>query len=381
MLRHRDVLRKDKITASLSRLLGNGLVTSHDPIWKQQRKLVAPSFRPSHIAHYGDVMVDAAHRHLERMEPGERDIHDDMTEITLEIVLRTLFGTLDAETEATARGIATFMTAFEREVRSVWRMLPRWLSPHDRSMRGARADLERVVGAVIEARRASGEPGDDLLGRLLAARDEDGTGMADDQLLDECITLFAAGHETTALALTYALWLVAEHPDVGQALRAEVSDVLGDRRARAVDVPALRLHDAVVRETMRLYPPAWVIGRTPVEPIEVGGHRVDPGEQIMVSPWVVHRDPRWWTEPAAFRPERWSNGETQDLHRFAYLPFGGGPRVCVGNHFAQMEAVLVLATCIQHLRVSTTARTQVSLMPAVTLRPRGGLRLHTEPAG
>jgi len=372
-------VQKDRTTRSLSRLLGQGLVTSESPLWKRQRRLAAPSFKPRQIASYADVMVQAADRGvraaLEGL-PAERDVHHDMTEVTLEIVLRTLFGSFDEQTEQAGRAIGRFMQAFEDEVRSIRRLLPRWVpTSSQRAMERSRAALEAFVDGIIEARRASGEDRDDLLGRLLAARDEQGIGMEAEQLRDEAITVFAAGHETTAIALTMALWLVARHPEVQDALVAELDAVLGDRLPALADVEALSLHGAVIRETMRLYPPVWVVGRIAREPLVVDGHRIGAGDQILMPTWITHRDPELWIGPEAFRPRRWLDGETDDLPRFAYFPFGGGPRVCIGNHFATLEAVLVLAVWLQRLRVAPDPSSRLDLMPAVTLRPRGGLRL------
>ncbi len=191
---------------------------------------------------------------------------------------------------------------------------------------------------------------------LLAARDDEGAGMTDRQLRDECVTLFLAGHETTALTLTYAFHLLAHHPEAESRLAAELGDVLGDRLPSAADLPRLSYTGHVVRESMRLYPPAWAIGREVVEPFEVGGYRLAKGTQLLISQWVLHRDPRWFVEPDAFRPERWADDLLRRLPKGAYIPFGDGPRVCIGNHFAMMEAVLILATLAQRHRLSCRPR-------------------------
>lgn len=367
---------KDETTNGLSRLLGQGLVTSEDPLWRRQRKLAAPSFRPSHLEAYGRAMVEAAVRGSEAVAPGPRDVHVDMTEVTLEIVLRTLFGSVDPAGAQVGEAIADFMEAFEEEVRSFRRLLPAWVPTRGRRrVAAARRTIAEVLDPIIARERASTTEHDHLLGRLLAARDADGEGMSDEQLRDEAITLFTAGHETTALVLSYALWLLAHHVPIQEQLVAEGRAVLGERLPTAADLPRLKLHQAVVRETMRLYPPAWAMGRTPIEDVEVCGHTIRVGEQIMIPQWVVHRDPRWWREPLAFRPERWMGPETEDLPRFAYFPFGGGPRICIGNHFAMLEAVLVLAVWLQRHCLVPVPGAQLELMPAVTLRPRSGVWL------
>ncbi|MEN0068255.1 MAG: cytochrome P450 [Myxococcota bacterium] len=377
-------LHKDRATRSLSRVLGDGLVTSENPLWKRQRKLAAPSFTPRHIASYGDIMVDAANNGVERaLRDGAaraRDVHHDMNEVTLEIVLRTLFGSFDDETERAGRAIGRFMHAFEDEMRSVYRLLPRWVpNRHRREMDQARTTLEAIVEGLIQQRRASGEEHGDLLGRLLAARDEDGLGMDDEQLRDEAITVFAAGHETTAVALTYALWLVARHPEIQDRLAQEAQEVLSGRRPKHDDVSRLPWHEAVVKETMRLYPPVWIVGRAALEPLTIGDVRIKAGDQLLMSSWIVHQDPSLWTGPEAFRPVRWLNGETDDHPRFAYFPYGGGPRVCIGSHFAHLEAVLVLATYLQRLEVRPDPTSRLELQPVVTLRPRAGTRLFFSP--
>ena len=235
------------------------------------------------------------------------------------------------------------------------------------------------LAQVIREARASQERGSELLSRLLVATDEGGDGMSDRQLRDEIITMFLAGHETTAIALTSALYLLARHPAIAARARAEVDAVAGARALGAEDMPRLKLIDAIVRETMRLYPPAWIMGRETVRDVEVGGVPVPAGAQILMSPWVVHRDARWFREPEEFRPDRWLDGSTAGIHRYAYFPFGGGPRVCIGNHFAMLEAVLILATLIQRLELDTTPATRFELSPAVTLRPTGPVELSVRP--
>lgn len=367
-------LHKDLATRAIRRLLGHGLLTNENPHWKKQRKLASPSFTPRQIAAYAEVMVDVGTRSAERVgaAPDQpRDILHDMTEATLEIVLRTLFGTFDDTTEQAGRAIGTFMQAFEAEMRTVFRLLPRWVPTQGRTqMAEARQLLVTVLDQIIEARRTSGEERDDLLGRLLAARDEDGVGMSDVQLKDEAITVFAAGHETTALMMTYAFWLLAQHPEVQEQLWAEVDAVTQGEPLTLAHVERLVWHDAVIKETMRLYPPAWVIGRLALEPFTVGGHAIAEGDQLLIPTRVVHRDPRHFIGPEAFRPVRWRNGETEPLPRFAYFPFGGGPRVCIGNHFAILEGKLLLAAWTQRLRVRPDPSLRLELAPMITLRPR-----------
>jgi cytochrome P450 len=210
---------------------------------------------------------------------------------------------------------------------------------------------------------------------LLAARDDDGARMTDRQLRDEVVTLFLAGHETTALALSYIFYLLAQHPDAEARLVAELDGVLGGRPPTPGDVPALRYAEWVVREAMRLYPPAWGIGREATAACEIGGYHVPAGTQLLIAQWIVHRDPRWWGDAEAFRPERWDNNLARRLPRGTYFPFGDGPRICIGNHFAMMEAILILATVAPRFHPKLACNGPLELVPSITLRPRHGIRM------
>lgn len=375
---HAHVL-KDELTRMLSIVVGQGLLTSDGALWKRQRKIAAPSFQRRHIERFGEVMVRRARQGLERLPTSSRrDVHADMMRITLEIVLDTMFG---ADTVRDIDGVGEIvdglMTGYAREFLTWRRVLPRRL----RARAFARLDetvrrLDTILYELIGARRRA-EAGDaDLLDRLLRAQDDEGKGMSDEQLRDEVATVFLAGHETTALALSYTLYLLAHHPRVARELVAEVDEVLGDRPAAVDDLPRLRWCDAVLRESMRLYPPAYLIGRELLEDREIGGFSVPRGAQVLTGQWVVHRDPRWFPAPEVFWPERWLDGLASRLHRFAYFPFGGGPRVCVGNHFAILEGVLVLATLVQRLEVRPYAgAAPLQLSTSVTLRPTQGVWL------
>lgn len=374
----KDHTTKDRITRGLDEVLGQGLLTSDGPHWRTQRRRVAPSFQPRHLAAYGDAMTRST---LERLpEPGVRDVHASTGAIALDIVIRTLFGAEPGgETDRVGALLGGLMDAFETEQRTIWRVIPDWVpGPHRRAVKRSTAELDALLMDLVARAREAGA-GDSLLGRLLDARDDDGVGMTDRELRDELVTLFLAGHETTALTLAYTLWLLAEHPEHQDRVRAELDTVLGDRDPVAADLRALPLLHAVLDESMRLYPPAWAVGRETLDDVVLGGHRIPAGTQVTASQWVVHRDPRFWVGPDRFRPDRWLNGETKDLPRMAFFPFGGGPRVCVGNHFAKMEAALVLATLLRHRRFATTSGLAPDLLPAVTLRPRSGLQLEVLP--
>jgi cytochrome P450 len=244
--------------------------------------------------------------------------------------------------------------------------------PTPRNLRTTRAiaEIDALLFRIISARRKT-PPRDDLLGTLLAAQDDDGSGMSDKQLRDEAITLFLAGHETTALTLAHTLYLLSKHPDVERKLHAELEEVLGGRAPSANDVRALPYTERVLKESMRLFPPAWTTGRETTEEIEVRGYRVPKGAQVMVSQWIVHRDPRWFPNPEGFDPDRWTPERAKSIPRFAYFPFGGGPRVCIGNHFAMMEATLILAMIVQRWKLELLPGQRLDLKPSVTLRQDG----------
>ncbi len=376
LVAEKDGLVKDRVTHKLSDVLGQGLLTSEGDTWRRQRKLAAPSFQPKQVAAYGEVMVRTTLDHLPPV--GRACVHERMGALTLDVVVRTLFGAEPSnEAERVGPLTAELMSTFETENRTVWRIVPSWVpGRHRRRVKALTRELDGLLGDLIRARRTR-PAGDDLLWRLLAARDDEGTGMSDRQLRDEALTIFLAGHETTAIALSFALWLLAAHPEELRRAHAEV-DALGAEPTTA-DLGRLPYVGAVVKEAMRLYPPAWAMGREAVAPLVIRGHAIEPGRQVAVSPWVLHHDPRWWIEPERFRPDRWSTGETTSLPRFAFLPFGGGPRVCIGNHFATMEAVLVLATILRHRSVARTGDPDPRLLAAVTLRPRDGMPLRFLP--
>jgi cytochrome P450 len=296
-----------------------------------------------------------------------------MTEITLRIAARTLFGTDVADDVATMRGASFTMTDhFRSRLFSLMILLPDSVpTPGNRRYMRSVRSLNALVDRIIAERRAKAAAADDLLDMLLGARDEAGQGMTDRQLRDEVMTLLLAGHDTTALALTWTFVLLAQHPAVEARLLAEVDGVLGGRPPTAADAPHLPYTEQVFAETLRLYPTAWAIGREAIRDTTIAGQRVRKGTNVLMSPWVIHRDPRFYDEPAAFRPERWADGLERRLPRFAYVPFGGGQRVCIGSSFAQLEATLLLARIAQRFRLALANPGQpIQPLPVVTLRPR-----------
>ena len=371
---------KDQITRGLARILGQGLLTSEGATWRRQRKIAAPSFSRADVAVYGRAMVARAHEladQISRTGGSVRDVHADMTRVTLDVVVRTLFARDVAGADDIGPTVGALLSSYRHAHIGLQRVLPEWVpTPSRRTLIRSTRRIDDLLAGVIREARASDQRGSDLLSRLLAATDDDGAGMDDRQLRDEIVTMFLAGHETTAIALTAALFLLAKHPEIGARVRSEVDEVLAGRAAEAADLTRLRFTDAVVRESMRLYPPAWIIGREAVRELRLGkGVVVPAGGQVLISQWVIHRDARWFAAPDAFRPDRWLDGSTAELHRHAYIPFGSGPRVCIGNHFAMLEAVLILATLVQRLDLAATPDSVLELVPAVTLRPARPVRL------
>lgn len=358
------------------RLFGNGLLTSEGDYWFRQRRLMQPAFHRERIAAYGKAMVASTVRMLETWRDGERrDVHEDMMRLALEIVAQTLFST---QVEADVERVGAMLSVLMKENRSArillpfFRMLP---TPGNLRYRTAVHQLDEIVYRIIREHRARGRDTGDLLSMLLRARDEDGRQMTDTQLRDEAMTLFLAGHETTALALSWTWYLLARNPDVEQKLQAELQEVLGGRAPAVEDLPRLPYTERVIRESMRLYPPAYVIARLAVNDCEIAGYRVPHGASLVMSQWVTHRDPRFWDEPERFNPDRWTPEFEKRLPRFAYFPFGGGPRVCIGASFALMEAALLLATIAPRFTLTLVPDHPVEPFPSITLRPKNGIKV------
>jgi cytochrome P450 len=361
---------------------GNGLLTSEGEFWLRQRRLIQPAFSRERIATYATIMVEIADRLTSNWRDGEhRDVHTDMSRLTLEIIARAMFGaSVGEQAIAVGEAVAVLADGVSQRLNSLFR-LPHVIPTLANIRRGRAAlRLDSILYDIIRKRRQSKETGDDLLGILIRASDEDdGTQMTDRQLRDEAFTLFVAGHDTTALTLTWGLYLLARHPDVARRLENELDEVLNGRSPGAADLPQLRYADMVIHEIMRLYPSAYAIGREAIEACEIGGYDVPAGSTVLMSQWAVHRDPRWYNDPDRFLPERWADGLERKLPKCAYFPFGGGPRVCIGNHFALMEAILVLSAIMRNWRVSVPAGEQpVRPKPLITLRPERPVQLTLE---
>ncbi len=374
--RGRDYIKSRGIQR-LKRLLGNGLLGSEAPLHLRQRRMMQPAFHRERIAKYGAAMVQSAHDARSQWRTGEPIAIDaEMMTLTLRIAAETLFTTnVAADAQEVQAALSQAMHTFPASMTLYGGLLDALpFHPATRRFTDARARLDAVVYRMIDARRTADEPGDDLLAMLLAARDDDDAPMSDEQVRDEAMTIFLAGHETTANALAWTWLLLAEHPAIEASLHAEIARVLGDRLPTAADVPALTFTRDVVAEAMRLYPPAWVIGRRAIRETSVGRWTIPAGAIMIASQYVMHRDPALWGDPLAFRPERWQ-AEARALPKFAYFPFGGGNRLCIGEPFAWMEAVLVVATIAQRWRFERVDRTPIPLDPLVTLRPKVPIRL------
>ena len=370
---------KGRALAEAKRILGEGLLTSEGDFHRRQRRLVQPLFVHSRIAGYADAMVDAAERAAERWRDGQEvDAQAEMSRLTLAVVGRTLFDA-DIEGEATEIGRALTdsmetLNRFMLPFSGLFEVLP---TATGRRLRRARARLDATIYALIAARRRAGAEGGDLLSVLIRARDEDdgSTGMTDEQVRDEAMTIFLAGHETTAVALTWTWYLISQAPEVEARLHEELGRELGGAAPTVADLPRLAFTERVLSEAMRLYPPAWVIGRRALVDVDLDGYRIPGGSVVVLSPFVTQRDARWYPQPLRFDPDRFAPELRAERPRYAYFPFGGGTRVCIGEGFAWMEARLLLATISQRARLLRPPGRAVALHPRVTLRPRGGLAM------
>jgi cytochrome P450 len=371
---------KSRILQRAKIVLGNGLLTSEGEFHIRQRKMMQPAFYRERLTRYASDMVACADAAQAKWTPGEtRDIADEMMRLTLAIVGRTLF-TRDVSEEAFEVGEAltavvgtfgTIMSPFSGLIRH----LP--LPSVRRAERGRRY-LDRTIYRMIEERRRSGVDHGDLLSMLIMACDDHDRGMTDKQVRDEALTLFLAGHETTATALTWTMYLLSQHPDVESKLHQELAEVLGGRNPGYNDVGKLTYTEMVLAESIRLYPPAWAVGRMVKREYRLYNYELTPGSICLMSPYVMHRHPRYYPDPERFDPERFTPEARQSRPKFAYFPFGGGPRVCIGERFAWMEGVLVLATLMQKWRMHLLPGQVVEPHPQITLRTRNGVKVQLE---
>jgi cytochrome P450 len=372
----------------LRRFLGNGLVTSEGAFWLRQRRIAQPAFHRERIAHFAHLMVRLTQALIARWEePASQfkpvDVAAEMMALTLDVVGQTLLST---QVREDAGAIGPALTELLRQVRGRALSLidwPDWVpTGPNRRFRRARGALDAIIYRIIAERRQSGADAHDLLSMLLHARDEEtGEGMTDLQLRDELMTIVLAGHETTATALAWTFMLLSQHPACRERLQEELRLVLQERPPTLEDLPRLKYTQAALQEGMRLYPPVWVLLRHAERDDVLGGHQIRAGNYVACAQWVVHRNPKVFERPEAFEPERFLGERGERIPRFAYFPFSGGPRVCIGNNFAMMEGQLVLASIAQRYRLELLPKFVADPEPTVTLRPRHGLPMTLLPVG
>lgn len=381
LVSHRENYPKSVNYRTLKMVLGEGLLTSEGELWKRQRKLSQPAFHHQSIAGFADTMARCTQEMLERWSaaPAGRpfDVHEEMMRLTFRIVGLTLCSVdLDEDARAMGKAIHFALHYVNESIEWPFRIPPPFPTPRNVRFRVAMGRLERLIKDITAERRRTRETHHDLLGLLMSATDQEGA-MSDRLLRDELLTLILAGHETTAVALSWTFALLAQHPDIARKLADEASRTLGDRPARFEDLPKLVYTGKVIDEALRLYPPAWIFERQALAEDVLDGYRIPPETIVGICPWTLHREREHFPDPLRFDPERFDADHPPP--KFAYLPFGSGPRVCIGNQFALMEMKLVLAMIAARFRVTLHEKKQIEIEPAITLRPKHGIRIVAEP--
>ncbi|HEV2381964.1 MAG TPA: cytochrome P450 [Terriglobia bacterium] len=359
------------------RLFGDGLLTSEGDLWVRERRMGQRAFRHEHIDTYAEMIVGCTEHLLEGWQDGQvRDVNQEMMRLTLEIIARVLFGRdIGGEIEEAEAAISVYLDQFAD--RFGMYAVPEWIpTPGNVRYRRAMRKLDGIIyGAIREGRQSSNGGEKSLLSALLQAQKTYGFEMSDRQLRDEMATLFFTGHETTGLALTWTLFLLGENPEAEAHLLQQLDEVLEDRPATLADLRRLPYLDWVIKESLRLYPPAYGVVREALKDCVIGGYTIPKGATVAMFQWVVHRDPRFFDDPEVFRPERWADGLAERLPKFAYFPFGGGPRICIGREFALLETALVLATVMRRFRFRTVPGHRTWPLPSLTLRPEYGIKM------
>ena len=387
----RDVLttnaakfHKGRALQRMKRVLGNGLLTSEEEFHLRQRRLAQPAFHRQRIADYAASMIDYGERVSGEWRDGETyDIAEEMMRLTLYIVAKTLFGAnVESEADEIGAAMTTMINAFNLLLLPFSELLEKLPLPYAKRFSAAKATIDNVIYKIIRERRATGEDKGDLLSMLLLAQDEDDGGrMTDEQVRDECLTIFLAGHETTANALTWTWYLLSQNPEIAAKFHAEIDRVLPQKRLPTFeDYPNLKYVEAVLAESMRLYPPAWAIGRLAIENHDLKGFAIPKGSLVLMSPYILQRDERFWTHAEQFQPERWlaETSVKEAGQKFVYFPFGGGVRRCIGEQFAWTEGVLLLATIARQRKLELVPSQKIALNPLVTLRPKFGMKMRVE---
>ena len=377
-----DEFQKPAIAKRLwSKFLGNGVLTEEGVDWQRHSKMMRPAFHNKRIDAYGETMVGYTRRMMDGWETGvERDVCRDMTALTLEIVGKTLF---DADVRHGSAIVGEAMLKIQQEmlkhIHFPFPIPTWWPSESNRRKLTAIADIANIVSDVISERRASGEDRGDLLSALIFAEGDNGYRMSDQQLHDEAMTLFFAGHETTANSLTWAWYLLARHPEVVAKMRTEIDGVTGGRDLQTGDLRQLPYLDMVVKEAMRILPSVWVFMKEPKHDVEIGGFKIPKGAQIMISPFVTQHDARWFPSPETFDPERFHPDRVGGIKKGAYVPFSAGSRVCMGKPFAMMESRLILGTMVQHMDAVVPEDYQPHFLAELSMHPKGGLPIVPQP--
>ena len=363
-------------------LLGEGLLTSEKEFHLRQRRMIQPAFHRNRINEYAKAMIEFGEKMSGEWKDGEfRDIDKEMMRLTLWIVGKTLFSA-NVEDEAMQVGIAmtTIVSMFNFMLLPFSEYLEKLPLPPIKKLKNARNTLDEVIYKIIDERRASGEDKGDLLSMLLMAQDEEtGSGMTDKQVRDECLTLFLAGHETTANALVWTFYLLSQNPEAEAKFHAELDEILGDKPITPEDYPRLKYTEQILAESMRLFPPAWTVGRLATEEHEFNGYKIPPKSLVLASQYVMHRDPRFWENAEDFQPERWEKLSIKEAgNKFIYFPFSKGVRNCIGENFAWMEGVLLLAILGRKWKLSLAPEQKIALNPMITLRPKYGMKMKIE---
>ena len=382
LVTHNQNFVKSRGLEMAKKFLGEGLLTSEGEFHRRQRRLAQPAFHHKRIKAYAEVMADYTARTRELWLDGSTlDISEEMMRLTLAIVGKTLFDAdVESETKEIGEALTDIMQLFERITTPFPWLLEKLPLPSNFRFVKAKRRLDATIYRIINERRATGEDRGDLLSMLLLAQDEEGDkdSMTDLQLRDEAMTIFLAGHETTANALTWTWYLVSQHPEVEAKLHAEIDSVLGGNLPTAEDVARLRYTEMVFAEAMRLYPPAWTMGRRALADYQIDKYVLPAGSIILMSQYVMHHDSRYYPDPFKFDPERWTQEARTARPKFSYFPFGGGPRVCIGEPFAWMEGVLLIATIAQQWKMRLAEGQRAELKPMITLRPKYGMRMKIE---
>jgi cytochrome P450 len=375
---HRNYSKQTPVWDAIRDFLGDGLLTSENDFWLRQRRIMQPAFHRQRVASFVPLFAELTRETLDRL-PHDRpfDVAREMMTLTLRIVGRALLSSDPVQdADEIGRALAVTLAYPDARLKTPVRLPLSVPLPMHRKFRAARAVLDRVVYRFIEERRRTGEDKGDLLSMLMMTTDADtGERMNDRQLRDEVMTIFLAGHETTGSALSWTIYLLSKHPDVRRKLNREVRDVLGDREPTLDDLPQLAYVKQVFQEAMRLYPPAWVTGRNVVEDDTIGGVHIPKGSIVQVSPYVTHRHPKHWPNPEGFDPDRFTADRVKERAPLAYIPFGAGPRVCIGNQFALMEAQIILAMLAQRMELDLVPGQTIVPAPSITLRPRDGIKV------